>query len=310
MIRITEKLIPKNNKCRPGTVRKKQWIVIHETANTSKGAGAENHAKYLANLAAENKTYLSWHYTVDDKNIIRHIPDNEIAWHAGDGEKEGGGNMAGIGVEICVNPESDYSKALDNAAELTAVLLKNNGLTLASVRQHHEFSSYGKNCPQRMRDNGLWNTFLEKVSAYFKDASRPSDSQKSTLEFKVGDKVVLNGNVYTDSYASKAGRKFTYKVCTVTKVTDSSRKAPYLLDNGLGWAREQDISRYGAAAKQLSVGVKVHVSGNLYTTSYGEKPVRAVDGNFTVSKIIEGRKAGVLLNGNYGWVEKSSCRII
>lgn len=311
MIKITEKLIKTNTKCRPGTVRKKQWIVIHETANPSNGAGAENHAKYLARLAEENTTYLSWHYTVDDKTIIRHIPDSEIAWHAGDGEKEGGGNMAGIGIEICVNPESDYKKAMANAAELTAKLLKENELAMSAVRQHNEFSSYGKNCPQKMRDGGLWNEFISMVkSSYSALSPTPTVPPQTGSDFKVGDKVTLNGYVYSDSYGAGAGRKFSYKVCTITKIADISRKAPYLVDDGLGWVRGEDISPAGQAPKELTVGSRVNVNGNLYTTSYGENPVRAISGNFTVTRIIEGRKAGVLLDENFGWVEKSSCKVL
>ena len=318
-VKIEEKLIAKNTKCRPGTVKPKKWIVIHETGNPSKGAGADSHATYLSNLAKKNDTYLSWHYTVDDKKIIRHIPDNEIAWHAGDGTTEGGGNMTGIAIEICINPESDFNVAMKNAESLTAELLKANKLNISAVKQHHDFSSYGKNCPQQIRDRGLWNDFLSGVKEYYsnlgidtssKASPKTTASTDSKAKFSVGDKVILNGPVYTDSYASKAGQKFTFKVCTVTKVADTSRPAPYLLNDGLGWAKENNISKSGQSSKTLSVGARVNVNGNLYTTSYAEKPVRAISGNYTVSKIIPNRKAGILLNGDYGWVKASDCTVI
>lgn len=313
-VKIEEKLIPKGNSCRCAKVRAKKWIVIHETGNPSKGAGANAHANYLENLAKQNDTFLSWHYTVDDKHIIRHIPDNEVAWHAGDGTKEGGGNMAGIAIEICVNPESDFKVAMKNAESLAADLMKAYNLPLSAVKQHHDFSSYGKNCPQNIRDKGLWGEFLNGVSAYCENltaTAKPQTQKSPSPKFKVGDRVILNGAVYSDSYGSKRGQRFTYKVCTVTKVVEISRNAPYLLDNGLGWAKENEISAYGSTApKTLTAGARVRVNGNLYTTSYGEKPVRAISGNFTVTKVIKGRVSGVLLNGDLGWVKECDCVVI
>lgn len=310
---ITESFIQSGTKCRSGVTRAKKWIVIHETGNQSKGAGAANHAIYLSNLSKQNNTYLSWHYTVDSESIYHHMPDNEIAWHAGDGENEGGGNMAGIGIEICVNPESDYNTAVDNAASLVADLLKQNNLTVSSVKQHHDFSSCGKNCPQRMREQGLWSNFIDKVTKYYAPAKKenPTGEKVASTAFSVGDSVILNGYVYVDSYASKAGQKFSAKKCVVTRIVDTSREAPYLLDNGLGWAKKADLTKSSATAeKKLCVGSTVEVNGNLYTDSYGGKAVRTVTGKYVVSRIIEGRKAGILLNTNFGWVEASSCKVI
>ena len=143
-VNIIEDIIPqKGGKVRPGDVRQKKWIVIHETGNSSKGADAKNHSTYLKNLAKANTTYVSWHYTVDDHEIYHHIPDNEIAYHASDGRVEGGGNMASIGIEICVNSDGNFDKARDNAAWLTAKLLKENNLTIGAVKQHHDFAPDG-----------------------------------------------------------------------------------------------------------------------------------------------------------------------
>lgn len=63
--------------------------------------------------------------------------------------------------------------------------------------------------------------------------------------FKVGDKVELNGYLYIDSYASIKGKYYTNKQVTITKIAESVklRKAPYLLNNGLGWARADDLKK-------------------------------------------------------------------
>lgn len=63
--------------------------------------------------------------------------------------------------------------------------------------------------------------------------------------FAVGDTVTLNGYLYIDSYASVKGKYMTNKRAKITKIAPSVnlRKAPYLLDNGLGWAREDDLTK-------------------------------------------------------------------
>ena len=189
---IEEKLIKVNTKCRPGIVRQKKWVVVHETGNSSKGAGADNHASYLSNLAKQNAVYLSWHYTVDDKKIIRHVPDNEVTWNAGDGTTEGGGNYAGISIEICVNPDSNFNKAMDNTASLIADLLVNHNLPLSAVKQHHDFATNGKNCPETMRNNGLWDDFVQKVANYLNKSKSPQNATQSEYKHKVGDHVAIS----------------------------------------------------------------------------------------------------------------------
>lgn len=142
---------------RPGTLRRIEYIVIHETANTAQGADAAAHARYLSE-GGDGST--SWHYTVDDHQIYHHVPDNEVAWHAGDRD----GNEHGVGVELCVNEDGDFEKTFDNAAKLTAYLLKHYGLEVIDVKQHHDCS--GKDCPQQIRATNRWVEFLDAVRQY------------------------------------------------------------------------------------------------------------------------------------------------
>ena len=165
-MKITQDFIKIGSKCRPGQKNKKKWIVIHETGNISPDAGAKNHSQYIKNLARNNQTYLSWHYTVDDQEIYQHIPDEEISWNAGDGRKKDGGNMAGISIEICVNKNSDFKKACDNAAYLTGYLLLKHNLNISNIKQHYDFN--GKNCPKKIREENLWGDFI-KLCDYYKN---------------------------------------------------------------------------------------------------------------------------------------------
>ena len=145
--------IPEDSPGRPGVLRTVESITIHETANTSEGADAEAHSDYLSTTSDE----VSWHYTVDDHQIYQHLPDNEEAWHSGDRE----GNHSSIGIELCVNADGNFDQTMENAAKLTAFLLKEYDLTIDNVKQHYDFN--GKDCPLIIRQEGRWDEFLGMV---------------------------------------------------------------------------------------------------------------------------------------------------
>lgn len=160
-IPVVQALVDSGTPGRPGIKRKIEYIVIHETGNIGRNANAASHARYLKEFVKTEAK--SWHYTVDDREIYHHIPDNEVAFHAGDQLKKDGGNQNGIGVELCVNPENDYEKTMENAAALTAHLLKAYSLSIDAVKKHQDFS--GKNCPQRLIEGGRWDEFLTMVES-------------------------------------------------------------------------------------------------------------------------------------------------
>jgi len=141
------------------TSRAKTWgsgstrssITIHETANTSRGAGAAAHA----NLQSRgNVRDASWHYQVDDTEIVQSFPDDVKCWHAG--SSSGAANS--IAIEICVNADSDYDQALANAAALVARLRAKHDLGRGDVVQHNHWT--GKNCPTKLRASGHWAAFV------------------------------------------------------------------------------------------------------------------------------------------------------
>ena len=149
---VIQDFIPKGARNRTGRANPMRYITIHETGNFAPGAGAKNHASYLKNKDTE----VSWHYTVDDIDIYQHLPDAEDAFHAFDGA--GPGNRQSIAIEICVNPDGDFSKACKNAALLVRQLMDKHNIPIGSVVQHNYWS--GKNCPRTLRAGG-WPDFLE-----------------------------------------------------------------------------------------------------------------------------------------------------
>jgi hypothetical protein len=122
-----------------------------------------------------NDTAVSFHYAVDDKEIIQGIPENRNAWHAGDGTR-GEGNRYGIAIEICYSKSGGtrFVNAEKNAAEFAASILKRYGWGIDRLKKHRDFN--GKYCPHRTLDMG-WNRFGEMVQEYLGDKpkEKPGD---------------------------------------------------------------------------------------------------------------------------------------
>jgi len=152
-------LMPTGRRNRPGLrIQGPLYVTIHDTGSPGRGANAAAHSRYIKSDRAASRP-ASWHYTVDDRVIVKHLPVSEVGWHAGDGRKPGGGNMSSIGIEICENADGDRLKAEALAARLTAVLLDAYGLPIDRVVQHNHWS--GKDCPHVLRRRpGAWEGFL------------------------------------------------------------------------------------------------------------------------------------------------------
>ena len=170
-----KKMISKKN-CYIGQ-NKPAYVVIHETDNWSKGANAKCHAQAMknGNLAG------TVHYYVDSNDIYQTLEHSDGAWAVGDGKgKYGITNRNSINIEICVNPESDYYKAVDKAEQLAAYLLKQYGWNTDRLKRHYDASR--KHCPRRIQDEGLWLSFVQKTAAYMNGtASTTTKPSISTL---------------------------------------------------------------------------------------------------------------------------------
>ncbi|HFD2033418.1 TPA: N-acetylmuramoyl-L-alanine amidase [Clostridium perfringens] len=152
-----------------------KYIIIHETDNTSKGAGAETHCKAQAN---GNIGKASVHYYVDDTGVYQAVEHKHATWNCGDGNNRYGiNNKNTISIEICVNSNSDYNKAVDNTVELVRYL-KNGYYSNCQVVRHYDASR--KNCPRKILANGYWNTFLERVNS--KDSSSQTQTPANTYK--------------------------------------------------------------------------------------------------------------------------------
>lgn len=147
-----------------------KYITVHQTGNTSEGADADNHHRYLRNNSNGEKT--SWHYTVDEVNAIQSFRDERVLWHGGDGNT-GEGNRTSVAIEMCIDADKageavmgveNYTKTIKHAQKLVAILMVQHNIPIENVVQHNKWN--GKDCPMQVR-KGLyginWARFINGV---------------------------------------------------------------------------------------------------------------------------------------------------
>ncbi|WP_081923252.1 N-acetylmuramoyl-L-alanine amidase [Clostridium amazonitimonense] len=137
-----------------------KYIVIHDTGNSSRGADAEAHYRYFNG----GDRQASAHYFVDDHSIIQVIEDSNASWHCGDGGgKYGISNHNSIGIEICINSDGNYDKAVTNTIELVKHKMAQYNVPIERIVRHYDASR--KNCPASMSTNGWakWNAFKAQI---------------------------------------------------------------------------------------------------------------------------------------------------
>lgn len=138
-----------------------KYIVVHDTGNPSRGANATAHYNYFNGGDRSS----SADFFVDDTQILC-VNDyyKYYTWHCGDGHgKYGITNRNSVGIEFCINVDSDRDKTLERTAQLVRELMQELDIPIDRVVRHYDASR--KNCPQSMSGNGWaqWYKFKEKL---------------------------------------------------------------------------------------------------------------------------------------------------
>ena len=204
-----------------------EFIVVHNTAND---ATAENEVAYMI----RNKNQVSFHYAVDDQEVVQGVPINRNTWHAGDGNGEG--NRKGISIEICYSKSGGtrFDQAEKNAAHFIATLLRERQWGIEKVKKHQDFRN--KYCPHRTLDKG-WNGFIQMIKSYLNDIPVTSSSG-----FKVGEKVRVKESA--TQYATGQALAWFVKgsIYEVTKVAGDR----LLLSDIISWVWIDDVEKVSA----------------------------------------------------------------
>ena len=119
---------------------------------------------------------------------------------------------------------------------------------------------------------------LDANYAYLNEFPNPSSSTEpvtpapepstpvTTQKFNIGDRVIINGDLYTSSNAKSPAGKVSNKTTNITRFA-SGAAHPYNTTGDLGWMNESDIRLAGeqAASPSIIKGCKVKFTG---TKSY------------------------------------------
>lgn len=215
-----------------------EFIVVHNTAND---ATAQNEIKYMIS----NDNQVSFHFAVDDKEVVQGLPLDRNAWACGDGTN-GSGNRKGIQIEICYSKSGGarFENAEKNAAKFIAQLLKERGWGADKVKKHQDFSN--KYCPHRTLDKG-WASFVNMIKDYLNELNKPVQSTQSS-SISVGDKVKVKTTAthyVTGQSMASFVKGSTYEVTRI----DGNK---LLLSDIVSWVWHYDVDKVGFTTQSSS----------------------------------------------------------
>ncbi|MFU1714172.1 N-acetylmuramoyl-L-alanine amidase [Bacillus amyloliquefaciens] len=270
-----------------------EYITIHNTAND---ASAANEISYMTG----NPESTSYHFAVDDIEVIQGIPLNRNAWHSGDGTN-GTGNRKSIAVEICYSKSGGarYRAAEALAIKFVAQLLKERGWGVDKIRKHQDWN--GKYCPHRILSEGRWDQVKAAITAELerlggKKAPKPPETETktggTTYTVKKGDALSViaqkNGvSMATLQRLNGIKNPNFIKVGQVLKLTDSAstptkgKKSSYALPSGV-FKVTSPLTK-GPAVKQIQTALAAlyyypdkGAKNNGIDGAYGPKTANAV----------------------------------
>lgn len=223
-------------------------IVVHNTAND---ASAKNEVAYMV----RNNNQVSFHYAVDDKEVVQGIPENRNAWHSGDGGN-GKGNREGIAIEICYSKSggSKFTKAEENATELIVDILKRYGWGVDKVTKHQDYN--GKYCPHRTLDMG-WERFLGLIEDKLSPKKKTiQEVAQEVLQGKWGNGTERKNRLTAAGYDYNAVQSAVNALCGKKTTTVPAKKSNEEI------AREVIAGKWGngAARKQRLIAAGYNYS--------------------------------------------------
>ena len=174
-------------------------------------------------------------------------------------------------------------------------------------------SGYGSPRPfliiKRYNNNGRWGLNANYKPRGFiinpnypynptpKPEPTPAPAPTPSDKFNIGDKVIINGSLYTSSNADSASGSVNNKVTNITRKNPGSAH-PYNTTGDLGWMNESDIRMYteptpapAPVDKTLHVGDKVKIIGTGNGASDGSSNTAyGIGWTREILKIYSGRK--------------------
>lgn len=176
----------------------------------------------------------------------------------------------------------------------------------------------------RTNSNGKWGmgSGYSFRGFIYNPAIKDNDPVPSTGKFKIGDKVIINGSLYSNSNAANASGSVSNKVTNITRYVEGA-KHPYNTTGDLGWMNEGDIRLYEepkptptptpeptptpTPSQKYSIGTKVVINGALYYTSNSTTASGSVKNKTTyITRYAAGAKHPYNTTGDLGWMDEGA----
>lgn len=276
-----------------------EFIVVHNTAND---ASAQNEVKYMIS----NNNQVSFHFAVDDKEIVQGLPLDRNAWACGDGAN-GKGNRKGIQIEICYSKSGGvrFENAEKNAAKFIAQLLKERGWGVDKIKKHQDFSN--KYCPHRTLDKG-WASFVNMVKDYLNELNHPVQSTQ-TSNISVGDKVKVKTTATHYATGQSMASFVKGSAYEVTKVDGNK----LLLSDIVSWVWDYDVDKVESTTQSSSdssflVEIICNELNIRQQADFNSKVVGTVKKGEVFTIVEESNGLGKLKSG-VGWISMGSAYV-
>lgn len=140
-IPIVTKYLPSNYQHGQQVVK---MLVLHDTGNTEGDSAAANYTYFSTNAAPLNSGVTA-HAFIDDKELIRTVPDSQQAWHVKGSYNGKAFNEESYGMELCnLLTQAKVTEQVDNAAKYFAMLCTDFNLDpMKDIYSHGELTKLG-----------------------------------------------------------------------------------------------------------------------------------------------------------------------
>ncbi len=214
-LNIIDNIVEKGKYNRPGDVLPKYYITVHDTGD----AEASHTAKFWSDTV--NKGYweqgeykASFQYVVGNDGIFHQIPDNEVAYHAGDGTKYGytllDSGVRGNNVNPVITISKDGYYEIDgkkSTIQAPIAYIEENGKVVVNRNTiTSDINSQGILCKNIKGVYYLGNTYFNQT--YQKIANRGGNNNSIGIESCINEKSDI---YYTWQLTSKLVAKLMFE---------------------------------------------------------------------------------------------------
>ena len=262
--------------------KNKHWISYYGYNGLSPYYAEDNTGLTIPNCVPF--TYGYWHCLGDCKEPkeLKLSPFNANSfWTYPDGY-ERSSTVPKIGAIACWSGGADK---YGHVAIVKEVL--NNGKTIKTLNSAYKSTIYYERTLDYPFNFGLYK-FQGFIYCPFVKPNPP----EPTYKFKVGDSVVISGDLYRSSNADNPAGYIKDRVTTITRLAKGS-KHPYNTTGDLGWMDEKDIRAY--EKETIKVGDKVEPIKDI---SYSGNRVKRWDEYYFVTELVGKRAVLSAKRGN------------